>query len=214
MKPLFSPSANSLYWLALATLAAAAVSLPVIPIAWARTPYATAEQEPEPQPVKFDHRHHVRDDGIDCLYCHRGAESSPFAGVPATSVCMGCHDQIWTKSPELAAVRTSWFAGEPLRWRRVSRLPDFVFFDHSVHVTHGVGCASCHGRVDQMAEVYATAPLTMRWCLDCHRDPAQHIRPLDRITDMEWTPGPPEEQRARAASLGVRSITDCSGCHR
>jgi hypothetical protein len=159
--------------------------------------------------VKFDHRNHVRDDGIDCIYCHSTAETSKNAGIPSTATCMGCHAQVWTASPELAPVQDSWFRGEPLRWSRVSTLPDFVFFDHSIHVNKGVGCVECHGRVDLMPQVYAAKPLTMRWCLDCHRDPARHVRPLARITDMEWEPG-----RNAAPVPSVRSITHCTACHR
>lgn len=216
MKPLYSSSANSIYWLAIGAAAMSVIVLPVIFIGWARTPYATGEQQPVEQPIKFDHRHHVRDDGIDCLYCHAGADSSSYAGVPATSVCMGCHAQIWTNSPELAPVRESYFSGRPLHWQRVSRLPDFVFFDHSIHVHKGVGCVSCHGRVDQMGQVYAAEPLTMRFCLDCHRDPQRHLRPLDAITDMDWRPSRPQEEvgRALAAQYGVRSVTHCTACHR
>lgn len=208
MPPLFRPSANSLYWLALAAIAGAIVGTPAALIAWARSPYATGQQEVVDQPVKFDHRHHVRDDGVDCLYCHYGADRSRYAGVPATSVCMGCHDQIWTDSRELDLVRRSAFEGRPIAWRRVSRLPDFVFFDHSIHVNKGVGCVTCHGRVDQMAQVYAVAPRTMRWCLDCHRAPDPQLRPLDAITDMEW------KADGRELDVRARSVTDCTGCHR
>jgi hypothetical protein len=213
---LFAPSANSLYWLAIGTIAAAAIALPAALIGWARTPYATGAQEPLEQPVKFDHRHHVRDDAVDCFYCHAGAQRTPYAGVPATSLCMGCHNQVWPDSPELAPVRRSAFEGRPLHWNRVNSLPDFVFFDHSIHVNKGVGCVTCHGRVDQMGQVYAAEPLTMRFCLDCHRDPEKHLRPLDRITDMEWKPDRPQAEVGRElrAQLGVRSVVDCSGCHR
>jgi len=218
VEPLFQRSANSLYWLAIGAIAVGVVALPAMAIGWARTPYATGEQTAVAQPIKFDHRHHVRDDGIDCLYCHSGAANTPYAGVPATAACMGCHNQIWTDSPELAAVRRSYFEGTPIRWRRVHTLPDFVFFDHSIHVNKGVGCVTCHGRVDQMGQVYAVAPLTMRWCLDCHRAPQKHLRPLDQITSMEWAPSRSEPQevlgRRLVTELGVRSIEDCSGCHR
>ncbi|MEA2749511.1 MAG: hypothetical protein QOI41_3654 [Myxococcales bacterium] len=180
---LFRPSANSVYWTAIGAVASMIIGLPVVWIAWARAPYATGREEPAEQPVKFDHRHHVRDNGMDCLYCHAGAESSSYAGVPPTALCMGCHNQIWTDSPELSIVRETYFSGKPLRWQRVNRLPDFVFFDHSIHVQNGVGCVTCHGRVDEMGQVYAAEPLTMRFCLDCHR-------------------------------ASVRSVTDCSGCHR
>jgi formate-dependent nitrite reductase cytochrome c552 subunit len=190
--PLFHASANSVYWTAIGAVAAATLALPVVLIAWARTPYATGLQEPEEQSVKFDHRHHVRDAAIDCLYCHSGAESSSYAGVPPTSLCMGCHNQIWTDSPELAPVRNSYFSGTPLHWRRVNRLPDFVFFDHSIHVQKGASCVTCHGRVDEMGQVYAAQSLTMRFCLDCHRAPEKQL----------------------AVPAAVRKVTDCTGCHR
>jgi hypothetical protein len=135
-----------------------------------RSPYVTHQGESPEQPVDFDHRHHVRDDGIGCLYCHWEAETTRFAGVPPTSVCMGCHAQIRTESPLLDPVRASAYGGGPIRWRRVHDLPDFVFFDHSSHVSQGVDCAECHGDVSSMAAVVRVQPLTMRWCLSCHRD--------------------------------------------
>jgi hypothetical protein len=163
--------------------------------------------------VKFDHRHHVKDDGIDCLYCHENAQRAPYAGVPPTSRCMGCHAQIWTASPELALVRESFFLERPIAWRRVNSLPKFVFFDHSIHLTKGIGCVECHGRVDEMAEVYQAAPLSMAWCLGCHRDPIPHVRPPDRVTDMEYE-APLATRRDVATSIGVRPKTYCSACHR
>jgi hypothetical protein len=216
VKALFAPSANSIFWLAIGSIAVAVVALPAALIGWARTPYATGQEQPQSQPVKFDHRHHVRDDGVDCLYCHGGAERTPFAGVPATALCMGCHNQIWPESPEVAPVRQSYFDGRPLHWNRVNALPDFVYFDHSIHVNKGVGCVTCHGRVDQMGQVYQAEPLTMRFCLNCHRAPEKHLRPLDKITDMEWKPTRPQEEVGRELreQLHIRSVVDCSGCHR
>ncbi len=215
-EPLYPRSANAIYWVAIGGVALSVVGVPAFFLVWARTPYSTGSQEPAMQPVKFDHRHHVRDDGIDCMYCHGAARTTPFAGVPPTSLCMNCHNQIWTTSPELAAVRESYFAGTPLHWNRVNSLPDFVFFNHSIHVNKGVGCVTCHGRVDEMGQVYAAKPLTMGWCLDCHRAPEKHLRPLDKITDMEWQPTRPQLEVGRElrAEFGVRSIVDCSGCHR
>jgi hypothetical protein len=213
---LFPASANQIYWIAIGVLGAGIVGTPVAMIAWARTPYSTGAQEPVTQPIKFDHRHHVRDDGVDCTYCHAGVRHAPFAGIPATAVCMNCHSQVWTTSPELSEVRRSWFANEPIHWQRVNTVPDFVFFDHSIHVNKGVGCVTCHGRVDLMGQVFAAEPLTMRWCLDCHRDPEKHLRPLDKITDMEWKPDRPQEEVGRElrTQLRVRSIVECTGCHR
>jgi hypothetical protein len=192
------------------------VAAPVALMVWVRTPYVTGQYNPRDQPVLFDHRHHVRDDGVGCEYCHYTARRSPFAGVPPTALCMGCHSQIWNDSPLLEPVRRSYFTGEPLRWRRVNALPDHVYFDHAAHVTRGVGCASCHGRVDLMAQVYQVAPLTMAWCLDCHRDPEPHLRPLDAVADMAWRPARPAREVGREvrAALHVAPPTDCTACHR
>ncbi|HLK39159.1 MAG TPA: cytochrome c3 family protein [Polyangiaceae bacterium] len=216
MRPLFPPWSDTVFRLCLVIAVAAIVVIPTMTILWVRTPYVTKEESPVEQPVQFDHRHHVRDDGIDCLYCHYEATRSKFAGVPPTSVCMNCHSQVWQESGRLAPIRDSWFGGGPLRWRRVHQLPQFVYFDHSAHVSHGVGCAECHGRVDLMPAVYPVAPLTMEWCLDCHRDPEPHLRPLDQITNMEWTPA--GSRRAIGAgvrqSLHVDPPVQCSGCHR
>ncbi len=182
----------------------------------ARSPLGTATFEPEPQPVQFDHRHHAGDEGIDCRYCHDGAWKSAYAGVPPTSRCMGCHAQIWNDSALLAPVRESYLADRPIPWRRIHRLPDFVFFHHAIHVHKGVGCVSCHGRVDQMARVEKVSPLSMGWCLDCHRDPAPHLRPLEHITDMTWRPpGDAREVGRRIArELDVAPRTECITCHR
>lgn len=211
--PLFSPWSNTVLWIALAGAALGAVAVAALPMLWVRTPYVTGEGQPIDQPVKFDHRHHSRDDGIDCLYCHENARRSPYAGVPPTSRCMGCHAQIWTSSPELELVRASFFDARPIRWRRVNSLPKHVFFDHSIHLAKGVGCVSCHGRVDRMPAVQQDASLTMAWCLGCHRDPVPHIGPPDRVSDMEYD-APLAERRAIADALQVRSLTYCSTCHR
>lgn len=155
---------------------------------YVRTPFVTNQGLPIDQPVQFDHRHHVRDEGIDCRYCHTTVESSATAGMPSTQVCMSCHEQIWNKSKYLEPVRQAYFTNQPIQWERVHNLPDFVYFNHSIHVAKGVGCVSCHGRVDQMAVIQQGAPLTMGWCLSCHRDPIPHLRPQEFITSMTWTP--------------------------
>ena len=175
---------------------------------YVRSPWVTGEDQPIEQPVMFDHRHHAGDEGIDCRYCHTTVESSPHAGIPPAATCMGCHAQIWNQSPKLAPVRRAFFEGTPIRWNRVHRVPDFVYFDHSIHVAKGVGCVTCHGRVDQMAYVEQAEPLTMAWCLDCHRDPDPHLRPLDRITSMEPYP------RSTEVRDDVATRTSCTTCHR
>jgi hypothetical protein len=181
-------------------------------MAWVRTPQVTGQDDPVEQPVLFDHRHHVLDAAIDCRFCHDGAERSAKAGVPATSLCMGCHGQIWNKSEQLAAVRKSYFANEPIRWNRVHRLPDFVYFDHSAHLAAGVGCVTCHGRVAEMAQVQQVAPLTMGWCIDCHRAPEKELRPRALLTSMDDVPEPEAVEQAHAHP--VRHLTHCSACHR
>jgi hypothetical protein len=216
MRPLFPPWSDTVFRLCLAIAALGVASIPISMMLWVRTPYVTKEDDPVDQPIVFDHRHHVRDDGIDCLYCHYEAERSKFAGAPPTSVCMNCHSQVWQESARLAPVRASWFGDQPIRWRRVHQLPGFVYFDHSAHVSHGVGCQDCHGRVDEMGQVYPTAPLTMLWCLDCHGDPDPHLRPLSEITNMEWDPKSPRREVGAAIhqQLHVNPPVSCTGCHR
>jgi hypothetical protein len=216
MKPIFPPWSNSVFWLGLALVGATVGLFVGLPFAWVRTPYVTGEMTEVDQPVKFDHRHHAKDDGLDCLYCHSNAKKSPYAGVPSTETCMNCHSQVWTRSPEVRPVRDSFISGAPIRWQRVHRLPDFVFFDHSIHLAKGVGCVSCHGRVDEMAELYQVESLQMSWCLRCHRAPENFLRPPDRVTDMTWTPDRPQAVVGREikAKLDVNPPTDCTGCHR
>jgi hypothetical protein len=185
---------------------------------FSRSPYVTRAKEPIDQPVLFSHQHHAGDLGIDCRYCHTSVEDSSFAGLPATEICMTCHSQIWTDSPLLAPVRQSFTTGTPIQWNRVNTLPDFVYFDHSIHVQKGVGCATCHGQVDEQPLALNAQPFNMSWCLDCHRAPQQALRPLDQITNMHW-------QSADQATLGHQLfqqyhivgpdvLTSCSTCHR
>jgi hypothetical protein len=183
--------------------------------AYVRSPFNTDVGEQVAQPLPFDHRHHASDDGIDCRYCHFNVERSPSAGVPPTSVCMNCHSQIWSDASVLEPVRRASVSGEPIVWNRVNSVPDFVFFNHAVHVGRGVGCVTCHGRVDLMTTVYKAAPMTMSWCLDCHRDPTPHLRPRELVTAMAWTADDPREVGERiAADLHINPPEHCSGCHR
>jgi NAD-dependent SIR2 family protein deacetylase len=183
---------------------------------WARTPYARAMQTPIEQPLQFDHRHHTRDEGIDCRYCHNTVEKSPFASIPPTQLCLNCHSQIWNKSPLLEPVRTSFIENKPMVWNRVYKVPEFVYFNHAIHVGKGVGCVTCHGRVDQMAAVEKSTPLTMGWCLECHRNPGKNLRPLSEITNMTWhAEGDPDETaRALSQTNDVHTRTSCTTCHR
>jgi len=167
------------------------------------------------QPIPFSHKHHAGDDGIDCRYCHDGVEQSAFAGIPATQVCMTCHSQLFTDAPMLEPLRASAATGEALHWARVHDLPDFVYFDHGIHVRKGVGCVECHGRVDRMPLTRRVASLEMQWCLGCHRDPGPHLRAPAYVFDMR----PTSEVRRiagvpKAELASVRRLTDCSTCHR
>jgi hypothetical protein len=197
-------------------------------LAW--SPYATgADMAPE-QPIPFSHQHHVGGLGIDCRYCHANVERSPFADLPPSQTCMSCHSQIWTRADALAPLRESFVRGKPVAWTRVYDLPDYVYFDHSIHVAKGVACVVCHGRLDRMPAVYKQESLYMKWCLDCHRDPAPNLRPRENVFDMEWTPAmgggaaPGSGARQDPAALGrelmrryhVRTsgLTDCTVCHR
>jgi hypothetical protein len=171
------------------------------------------------QPIQFSHAHHVGGEGIDCRYCHTSVEESAFANIPPTKTCMNCHSQIWTNAPILEPVRASFRDNTPLHWTRVHDLPDFVYFNHSIHVRKGVGCATCHGRVDKMPLMYQEASLQMNWCVNCHRNPAQYVRPREEVYNMAW------ERPANDPDLGKRlvqeykiasvdQLTSCSTCHR
>lgn len=168
------------------------------------------------QPIQFSHQHHVQTVGLDCRYCHTSAETSTFAGIPPTKTCMNCHSQIWTTSPYLEPVRSSFRDNRSLRWIRVHDLPDFAYFNHSAHVKKGVGCETCHGRVDKMPLMLQENSLQMEWCLECHRNPAQYLRPRSEIYTMGYRPSEPQ------AVIGARLMkeyhvnprTSCSTCHR
>jgi hypothetical protein len=181
-----------------------------------RSPYATGVGVNVAQPVQFSHKHHVGDDGIDCRYCHTSVEDSSFAGIPPTETCMNCHSQIWAQAPALEPVRESWRTGRPIQWARVHDLPDFVYFNHSIHVQKGFGCATCHGPVHEMALTYKAETLQMEWCLECHRNPAKYVRPREEVFNMHWQP--PANQLVLGEQLvreyNIQSMTSCSICHR
>jgi Cytochrome c7 and related cytochrome c len=201
------------YRLVLLLLVGGAAAAVIGPMTYVRTPYNTNQFETYDQPVEFDHRHHVRDDGIQCVYCHSSVERSPNAGVPTTGVCMGCHTQIWNDSPLLEIVRRSYFSGRPINWKRVHDLPDFVYFDHSVHIARGVPCKRCHGEVEQMPHTMQVQPLTMNWCVDCHRNPDAGIADLSVPTNMLEATGRNFFKRV-VTDRDVTSLTTCSACHR
>jgi hypothetical protein len=175
------------------------------------------------QPVPFSHAVHVEQLGMDCRYCHDGVEKSWYSNIPAASTCMNCHTQVLPDDPRLAPVRESYATGRPIPWVQIHRMPDFVFFNHAVHVNRGVSCVECHGQVNQMEEVFQAKPLSMTFCLDCHRDPASRLRPLDKITDLNWRWSDDPKlnaqlQRTHGERLmeqwRVESLQNCSACHR
>lgn len=202
-----------------ATLVAAVcvgIGVPIGLMAAMRSPWGTGEGATIAQPVPFDHRLHVHAFRIDCRYCHAQVERSATAGMPPTAVCVPCHTQGWIHSSVFAPVRYSLATGKALPWNRVYRLPDFVYFNHSIHVMKGIGCESCHGRVDQMGTMYQAVPLTMEWCLGCHTSPASKLRPAAQMTTMGWRSPIPQHVLGRqlVAQYHVRRLTTCTTCHR
>lgn len=170
------------------------------------------------QPIPFSHQRHVGGNGIDCRYCHTSVEKSGFANVPPTETCMTCHSQILADSPMLEPVQESWKSGEPIEWTRVHDLPDFVYFDHSIHIAKGVGCTTCHGEIDEMRLTAKARSLSMAWCLDCHRAPEQFIRPKDKVFDVDWQAPHDQIEVGKALveeyDVNVPQLTNCSICHR
>jgi len=184
-----------------------------------RSAYVTRASVAREQPVPFSHAHHVGGLGIDCRYCHTTVESSSFANIPPTKTCMNCHSQIWSASPTLEPVRASFRTGASIRWTRVYDLPDFVYFNHSIHIAKGIGCESCHGRVDRMPLTWQAVSLRMEWCLDCHRQPEKYVRPREFVTTMGYRPvGDGEETGRRLVKeykiQDARTLTSCDTCHR
>lgn len=216
MAQLFRPSANSLAKISIA--AAVTLIFSTIGIAYVidRGPWITNVGVAPVQPIYFSHKHHVKDDGIDCRYCHTSVENSGYAGLPATETCMSCHSQIWNNASVTEPIRQSWASGESIKWTRVHDLPDFVYFNHSIHVAKGIGCSTCHGQINEMPWVYKVNTLYMNWCLNCHRNPAQYIRPKSEVFNIDY------KYPSNQAQLGpqlvkeyhVQSLVDCATCHR
>lgn len=213
----FRPRANLFYR---AFLIAIPVFLSTVGFAWYevyRSPYWTGVSVPVGQPVLFSHRHHAGDLKLDCRYCHVSVERTSFGGLPPTQTCMTCHSQIFTNSPLLQPVRDSYASGRPIRWNRVHDLPDYVYFNHAIHVNKGVGCSTCHGQVNEMPLVSKTQTLFMEWCLGCHRQPDASLRPTSEVFNLNWQPSkeqPLEGARlARDFHLDTAHLTNCSVCH-
>ena len=219
MSQLFSPRANVYSRVIIfgAVILVCGAGWATSEIFW--SPYTTYVAVPFEQPVPFSHKHHVGDDGIDCRYCHNSVEKSRFAGMPTSETCMTCHSQIFNDAPVLAPVRKSLATNMPLKWTRVYDLPDYVYFDHSIHVAKGLGCSTCHGHVDQMPIMWRVNTLYMKWCLDCHRAPQRFVRPQAKIYDMNWQPS--RNQLADGLQLVAQHkidasgrMTNCGTCHR
>lgn len=241
MGQVFPPGAN---WLVKWSMAGGAVLLLLVgtvapALYW--SPISTRLNVARPQPIPFSHERHVAGNGIDCRYCHTTVETGAFAGIPPTETCMTCHSQVYVDQPMLKPVRDSWSTGKPMEWVRVNDLPDFVYFDHSIHISRGVACQTCHGRVDEMRLTHKAQTLRMGWCLNCHRSPEKFIRPHENVFDMGWSwadvaaaetsheesgssdhaaPSHPLSPRERGLALvrenkiEVEQLTNCSICHR
>ena len=216
MPQIFHRSANTLSKVSLAGILLLVGGLIGLAMLLGRSSYVTRAQEYIEQPVQFSHLHHVLDDGIDCRYCHTSVETSAFAGIPPTKTCMNCHSQIWQSAPILEPVRASFREDKQMTWIRVHDLPDFVYFNHSIHVKKGMGCETCHGRIDQMPLTKQQNTLQMEWCLNCHRNPQDYVRPREEVFTMGYRPT--EDQSTLGpklvAAYNIKPSTDCSTCHR
>jgi hypothetical protein len=186
MPQIFDRSSNALARMSLVLTGLIVIALGVTLDQLQRSPWVTRQGQRAEQPVPFSHKHHVQGLGLQCQYCHTTVEKSSYAGIPPTKTCINCHEQIWTNAQLLQPIRDSWATGRSVPWIKVHDLPDYVYFNHSIHVNKGIGCASCHGRVDQMPLMYAQNTLQMEWCLDCHRNPAKNLRPTGEIYNMAW----------------------------
>jgi hypothetical protein len=216
MPQFFPRTANSIIRLALLAAVVAIATIAWLGALFVRSPYEMGQQTPRNQPVPFSHQHHVGGLGIDCRYCHTTVEKSSFANIPPTHTCMNCHSEMWAVAPVLKTVRQSYRTGKSIDWIRVHDLPDFVYFNHAIHVHKGIGCETCHGRVDRMPLTWQANSLTMNWCLNCHRHPEDFVRPREHVFDMDYTP--PRDQKELGAKLvreyRIQRLTSCSTCHR
>jgi cytochrome c7-like protein len=216
MAQIFHPSTNTISRVSIFGAVFLLAALLWLLLAINRSSYVSQAGVVRVQPVPFSHKHHISGLGIDCRYCHTSVEDSAFAGLPPTKTCMNCHSQIWADSPMLEPVRESFRTGRSIEWIRVHNLAGFVYFDHSIHVHKGIGCVTCHGRVDAMPLMWREASLYMEWCLACHREPERFVRPRQYVFSMDWQP--PVDQMSLGRKLvqdyHIRKLTNCSTCHR
>ncbi len=216
MPQFFPRTANSIARLTLLGVVCAVTLFAIGSYLIVESPYETRQGMPRPQPIPFSHAHHAGDLGIDCRYCHTTVETSSFANIPATKICMNCHSQMWAVAPILEPLRESYRSGRSIAWTRVHDLPDFVYFNHGIHVHNGIGCSTCHGRVDKMPITWQAESLRMKWCLDCHRHPERYVRPRDRVFDMDYQPPPNQTALGKrlVSEYHIQSLISCSTCHR
>jgi hypothetical protein len=206
MAQVFDRSSNALARASLVLTGLIVIALGVALNSLQRSPWVTRQGQRPDQPVPFSHKHHVEGLGLQCQYCHTSVEKSSYAGIPPTKTCMNCHSQIWTNAQLLEPVRQSWATGESIQWIKVHDLPDFVYFNHEIHVNKGIGCASCHGRVDEMPLMYEQNSLQMEWCLNCHRDPGKNLRPTSEVYNMAWA-GPSTDKPVWCSATGAAGPT-------
>ena len=216
MPQIFRRSANTLSKVSIFGLLSLVGGLILLAIVLARSGYVTRQQIFVEQPLQFSHMHHVTDDGIDCRYCHTSVETSSFAGIPPTKTCMNCHSVLFANASFLEPVRQSFRDNRPLHWVRVHDLPDFVYFNHSIHVKKGVGCETCHGRIDQMPLTYQQNSLLMEWCINCHKNPQDYVRPRSEITTMGYRPAVAQSELGPqlVKEYAINPPLNCSTCHR
>ena len=216
MAQIFHPSTNTVSKVSIFGGVFILAGLAWLGLTFVRSSYVTQVGVPVEQPVPFSHEHHVRGLGIDCRYCHTSVENSSFAGIPPTETCMSCHSVVWNDTPMLEPVRASFRSGESLEWIRVHNLPDFVYFNHSIHINKGIACESCHGRIDRMPLTWKAESLQMEWCLECHRAPEKFIRPRQEVFSMGWEAPAGHDGQKLVAEYGIQTeqLTNCSICHR
>ena len=216
MTQVFKRSANTLSRLSIYGSAFLVAALFCVAYEVNKSPYFTEVNVIRDQPVPFSHKHHAGELGIDCRYCHTSVEESSFAGLPPTATCMTCHSRIWTNAPLLEPVRASYRTGKSIEWTRVNAVPDFVYFNHSIHLKKGIGCTTCHGPVAEMPLTWRGNTLQMQWCLDCHREPERYVRPREMVFHSDYKP--PADQLALGERLvkeyKIKKLTNCSTCHR